>query len=159
MKYQILAGTLGLVLFMGIVPLPAAHANIFLIDNFENDNFAETCDISLSSGSGGAVQTAIVGVIDLIRECKINIDVSSGQSQGAILVKAANGMFSYMGGSGVQATVDLIYDGEALPVNGRSLGLDLSNSKDLRIIYSKADFQNNGMATLIDSAGMSASQP
>jgi len=144
-----------LVLLLGMVPLPA-HANTFIIDNFENDDGSETCDIALTTGSAGAVQTGIAGVIDLIRECMLTIDLENPPAQGEILVNQGAGEFRMMTGFGVETTVMLIYDGEALPANGRSLGLDLSNSDNLRIVYSAADFQVDVTARLVDSDGDSA---
>ncbi len=135
-----------------MVPLPA-HANTFIIDDFENDDDLETCDISLTTGSAGAVQTGIAGVIDQIRECILTIDVEVVTLDGEIELDQAAGMFRHFVGSGVETTVNLIYDGEALPANGRSLGLDLTNSDDLRIVYSFADFQVDVTARLVDSGG------
>jgi len=135
-----------------MVPLPA-HANTFIIDDFENDDNLETCDIFLTTGSAGAVQTGIAGVIDLIRECILTIDVEVVTLDGEIELDQAAGMFRHFVGSGVETTVNLIYDGETLPANGRSLGLDLTNSDDLRIVYSFADFQVDVTARLVDSGG------
>jgi len=133
-----------------LVPLPA-HADIFIIDTFENDVGLETCDIFLTTGSAGAVQTGIAGVIDLIRECRITIDVEDPPSGADIELDQTGNMFRHFTESVVETTVMLIYDGEALP--GRSLGLDLTNSDDLRIVYSFADFQVDVTARLVDSDG------
>ena len=140
------------VLLLGMVPLPA-HANTFIIDDFENDDGLETCDIFLTTGSAGAVQTGIAGVIDLIRECILTIDVEDPPSGADIEVDQLSDMFRHFTESFVETTVMLIYDGEALPENGRSLGLDLTNSDDLRIVYSLADFQVDVTARLVDSDG------
>ena len=51
----------------------------------------------------------------------------------------------------------LQYDG-MFPGAGRILNLNLLNSDNLRIQYSKADFETNVTATIIDGAGASASQ-
>ena len=135
-----------------LVPLPA-HANIFIIDDFENDDSLETCDFFLTTGSDGAVQTGIVGVIDLIRECMLTINVEDPPSGADIELDQTGNMFRHFTESVVETTVMLIYDGETLPGNGRSLGLDLTNSDDLRIVYSLADFQVDVTAQLVDSDG------
>ncbi len=50
MKTQILAGTLGLVLLLSLVPFPNAEAKVFLIDDFSNDPSIQgtggLCDIA-----------------------------------------------------------------------------------------------------------------
>ena len=67
----------------------------------------------------------------------------------------ATGQFLHEAGDGVESTMILQYDGESGA--GRSLGLNLMDSDQLRIEYTRSDFQVNVTATLIDSAGESAS--
>jgi len=149
-----------LVLLFGMIPSPA-YANNFIIDNFTDDSpnapLTGLCDISLTSGmSLLIVQTGLSEVIDMIRECKLTITVENDPREGAIQVVEAVGMFSQSSQTGVKTDVLLLYDGEEMPASGRSLGLDLTNSNNLRITYSKAQFQVDVSATLIDSDGDSA---
>jgi len=56
MKYQILAGTLALVLLLGMSPLPNAEAKVFKIDDFSQDPMAPTvmcADQRTNLGSNG----------------------------------------------------------------------------------------------------------
>ncbi len=153
MKLQILSGALGLVLLLGLVPLQPAEARVFVIDDLENDSF-DTCDFDTQLGTPmGAVQTGVVGVIDMIRECKFVLTTTNPGSNGILTFVQASGMLRMETGDMVETTTELIYDGEALPANGRSLGLNLLSSDDLRIVYSAADFAVDVNATLIDSDG------
>jgi len=147
-----------LVLLFGMIPSPA-YANNFIVDNFTDDSGpqAGACDFALTTGMTSLfVQTGMLGVIDMIRECQFTITVDNFPREGEIQVVEAAGMFSQTSQTGVKTDVLLLYDGEEMPASGRSLGLDLTNSVNLRITYSKAQFQVDVSATLIDSDGDSA---
>jgi len=158
-----LAGTLGILMMLGMFPTPA-YANIFLIDNFTDDDLDAplkgTCDNSRTVGTSGLlVQTGLSEVIDMIRECQLTILVPMAPAEAMITVDEsfAAGQFLQEAGDGVESLVLLLYDGEVMPASGRSLGLNLMDSDFLRISYTRADFQVNVTATLIDSGGDSAS--
>jgi len=155
-----LAGTLGIIMMLGMFPTPA-YANIFLIDNFTDDaGFPPACDFSLTSGQSALmVQTGLSEVIDMIRECQLEITVAMAPAEAMITVDQgfATGQFLQESGDGVESEVYFEYDGEAVPASGRSLGLDLTDSDDLRIVYTRSDFEVDVTATLIDSGGDSAS--
>ena len=142
MKYQLLAGTLGLVLLLGLVPIPAAHANVFLLDNFTDDDVAESCDFILLNNDNapdGSVQSGLTGVIDGIREC-VNF-LTAGENSGSnsgILVVQATGMFRQMGGTNIGSSTMLIYDNDGNGLNGGAC-IDVTNSDNFRVGYSKAD--------------------
>jgi len=166
MKLQILSGALGLVLLLSLVPLPPAEAKIFIIDDFENDTALQQCDIiqTTAGSSGIKSQTPVVGVISLLRECLLFLDVANAPSNGATLIAGlpqdvGAGMFRMMAGTGVETTVTLFYDGVVGLATGRALALNLLDSDNLRITYSKSDFQVDGTATMWDSGGDAASLP
>ena len=140
-----------------------AYANIFLIDNFTGDSGpqAGACDFSISMGSSPQfVQTGESEVIDMIRECLVKIQLEPlGMGPEAMITVDQifpPGRFLQESGDGVRASVILTYDGEAMPANGRSLGLDLTESDKLRIDFTRADFDVIVKATLIDSGSDSA---
>jgi len=80
-----LAVTLGIMMMLGMFPTPA-YANIFLIDDFSDDNDDDgtmgMCDFTRSvAGQATGIQTGQNGVIDMIRECTLKIQqvpLSSG---------------------------------------------------------------------------------
>ena len=81
MKLQILSAALGLVLLLGLVPLQPAEARVFVIDDLENDP-TDLCDFDTQLGTPmGAVQTGVVGVIDMIRECKFVLTTTNPGSR------------------------------------------------------------------------------
>jgi len=153
-----------LVLLLATVPLPAAHANTFLIDNFTDDNLAMLCDDALidktvQDKTHFAFQLGLTEVIDGIRECQLTLLQDNPPETAATTIVQATGQYTGIMGAGVQAMSYLQYDGIADGVvgGGRTLGLDLTNSNNLRILYSFADIQVAVTATLIDSGGDSAS--
>jgi len=176
---QILVGSLSLVLLLSLVPMPPAEANVFLIDDFSNDPFGlqplvqGRCDIS---GSGNFQQTGIdfvttvsatrLGVLGDWRICDFLIDIPSGATTAGILVSAASNdpapfdMFRHEAGAFVETMVELSYNGtdgtaatDAVPFN-----IDLTDSVDIRITYSRADFQVDVTARVTDSTGDWAEQ-
>jgi len=158
-----LAGTLGIIMMLGMFPTPA-YANLFLIDNFTDDfpdmPLVGLCDFSLTSGTSSVqVQMGLSEVIDNIRECQLEILVAMDPAEAMITVDEGfiTGQFLQESGDGVESEVYFQYDGEAVQANGRSLGLNLMESDDLRIEYTRADFEVDVTATLIDSGGNSAS--
>jgi len=163
MKIQILAGTLGLVLLLSLVPLPQADARTFIIDDFSGDIIAPTCDFPPADtagrmpAAGTIVQTGVAGVIDNIRECAFERDMTNTGSNGALTVVQAAGMLRMETAAMVETESYLQYDGEALPANGRSLSLDLRDSDDVRLLFSSGDFPIAVTVTLIDGAGTAAS--
>ncbi len=153
-----LAGTLAIIMMLGM--FPSAYANVFLIDNFTSDagGDAMLCDFAKTSGTGGPFnQDSQSEVIDMLRECTLIVDVAMDPAEAMITVDAGFplGQFLQEAGDGVESTVILRYDGEVGA--GRSLGLNLMDSDNLRIQYTRADFQVNVTATLIDSDGTSVS--
>jgi len=158
-----LAGTLGIMMMLGMFPSPA-YANIFLIDNFTDDDVDTLCDLTLVnstilSQTSFMAQSGLSEVIDMSRECQLTLLVDNPPSLGEIRIAEFAGMFRGMSGTGVESMSYLQYDGIADGVvgGGRTLNLDLTNSDKLRIQYSKADFTVNVTATLIDGDGDSAS--
>jgi len=135
-----LAGILGLVMMSGM-PLTPAYANIFLIDNFTGDGGPEAgdCDFSLTMGESTRPQSGLSEVIDMIRECTLKIQlIPQGMGPESMVTVDQSfpvGRFLQEGGDGV---------------------LDLSESDNLRIDYALSDFLVLVNATLIDSAGESA---
>jgi len=165
-----LAGTLGALLLLpfALNNTPNAYANIFLIDNFTGDFLPEPalgiCDLSLgdvagNNDSGFLSQSGIFQVINGIRECQLVLLVENSPSLGEIRVAETAGMYRGMSGTGVESMSFLNYDGIADmdPTVPGILNLDLTNSDNLRIQYSKADFTVNVTATLVDGGGDSAS--
>ena len=65
MKYQILAGTLGFVLLMGIVPIPA-YAVTITIDDFSNDSIFSICDLLLTGPPPAADPTRAFGTDNIV---------------------------------------------------------------------------------------------
>jgi len=161
-----LAGTLGALLLLPLViaNTPNAYANIFLIDNFTDDQpnapLDGFCDTSITTGSTALmVQTGLSEVIDMIRECQLTISEEMDPAEAMITVDEGfiTGQFLHEAGDGVESLTLLKYDREAVPANGRSLGLNLMHSDNLRIEYTRSDFQVNVTATLIDSSSTSVS--
>ncbi len=113
MKYQILAGTLGLVLLLGMSPLPQAEAKIFIIDDFVLDPNG-LCDIALLVlGTSSCQQSglSIANVIGGVRDSSITLDVANAPSNGVIdyvgetddgAVGTSDEMFRHMAGTGVE---------------------------------------------------------
>ncbi len=167
MKYQILAGTLGLVLLLGMSPLPQAEAKIFIIDDFVLDPNG-LCDIALLVlGTSSCQQSglSIANVIGGVRDSSITLDVANAPSNGVIdyvgetddgAVGTSDEMFRHMAGSGVETTVIQQFDGETGA--GRSLGVNLLNSDDIQIDYSLSDFQVDVTVRVTDSGGDWAEQ-
>jgi len=173
MKYQILAGILGLVLILGLSPLPQAEAKMFLIDDFSNDgaspiNQSGLCDLLAVSGMDQNVQevtnfnATVLGVLGDFRDCKLTIDVSNSPSNAATDVVAPDDdkgpanqadMFRHMAGTGVESTTLLTYN-----ANGAGLGISLLNSDDVKIVYSTSDFQVDITVRVTDSNGDWAEQ-
>jgi len=142
MKYQILAGTLGLVIFLGLVQLPAAEGAAFLIDDFSDDNNLETCDFQIVDNTNApdrSVQTGLTGVQGGIRECVNFLTAFDGQSNSGILVVQATGMFRQMGGTNIGSSTMLIYDAQSNDAGANSLNLNTVSSDNFKIGYSKAD--------------------
>jgi len=162
MKYQILAGTLGLVLLLGLSPLPAAEAKIFIVDNFTNDPLVPSCDLSDSAGPVGNTQMTMqmaTGVIGGWRMCSLTIDAINPPSNVVIDVVAIPDdvipadMFRHMAGTGVESTVMLAYN-----ANAAGLGVNLLNSDDIRIVYSTSDQLVDVTVRVTDSGGDFAEQ-
>jgi len=173
MKYQILAGTLGLVLILGLSPLPQAEAKMFLIDDFSNDgaspdNQNAGCDLLAVSGTTSGNQqvtnfnATVLGVLGDWRTCDLTIDVSNSPSNAATDVVAADDdagsanaadMFRHMAGTGVESSTLLTYDAD-----GAGLGISLLDSDDVKIVYSTSDFQVDITVRVTDSDGDWAEQ-
>jgi len=163
MKIQILAGTLALVLLLGMVPTPA-EAKIFIIDDFSDDpdGFCDSPGISLILGPFSGVQAA--AVLGGERECDLTLDAESPPSNAVIDVVAlpddvpavppSPDMFRHMAGSGVESITDLIYDGPGVA----GLGISLLSSDDIQIDYSLSDFQVDVKVRVTDSGGDWAEQ-
>jgi len=167
-----------------MVPLPA-HANNFIIDNFEFDGGVGLmlCDIVLVNNIGATtppppppvggtgvpttgLNAGFMGVTpfsdNMVRECSLFLNiVNPPSSQARIMIfDLANdntAMFQHSADVFITTTVMLWWDDEVGA--GRSLDLDLTNSVNLRITYSFTDRNVNGMATLFDGDGDSASVP
>ncbi len=152
MKYQILSAALGLVLLLGLIPLPPAEANMFLVDDFsDDDDPAESCDLQIvdnSNAPDGSVQTGLSGVIDMVRECVLFLTAFDGQSNAGILVVQASGMFRHMAGTNVETRVMLIYNAD-----GAGLGINVNDSDNFKIGYSKADFAVDVIVRFTDGSG------
>ena len=175
MKMPILAGTLGIVLLLSLIPLPSAEAKVFLIDDFSHDpdlpNIPGSgmCDIGPSSGSTdveridgvGPFNSTVLRVLGDWRGCGFEIDVPSGSTTAGIQVLAffndndqpPFNMFRHEAGAFVETIVELTYNGtdgtagtDTTPIN-----IDLTNSDDIRIMYSVSDFQVNVTARVTDS--------
>ncbi len=170
MKYLLLAGTLGALLLLPLVMAytPNAYANIFLIDNYTDDGLAGAadCDQMLVGGSGNPNQTGFEGddnlleVIGDTRECQLQIITSNPPDVTQSTVVEMDGMYRHMSGPGIIGMSYLQYDGNdsgGVQDGIRLLSLDLTESDNLRIQYSFADFQINVTATIIDGGGDSAS--
>jgi len=140
-------------------------------------NFPSPCDKS----SFGAVHligvqkvttdSAIrLGVLGDWRICDFIIDVPSGATTAGILVSAATNdaipfdMFRHEAGAFVQTMIELTYNGTDGVVGGiggpdvTPFNIDLTNSDDIRIMYSISDFQVNVTARVTDSLGAWAEQ-
>ena len=75
---------LGIVLLLGMSPLPQAEAKIFIIDDFSKDPDAG-CDIPrILVGTTPGTQIVPSGVIGGIRDCSLEITVASAPSNGVI---------------------------------------------------------------------------
>jgi len=169
-----LAGTLGALLLLPFViaNTPNAYANIFLIDNFTDDTIGMVCDQLITnttadispSGFPGIdpnptsfnTQSGLSDVILGVRECQLFSITTNPPSSAATNVAQSAGMFRQMAGTGVESMAYLQYDGMSVGA-GRILNLNLLNSDNLRVQYSKADFETNVTATIIDGSGNSAS--
>jgi len=169
MKFLLLAGTLGAVMLLAIVPSVSndAFANIFLIDNFSDNDVLKLCDFTLrgpgpipfDSGISPLMNQFLgVGseVIDDKRQCQLQLTLSNNPSEGEMQIAEFAGMFRQMAGTGVKTNSYLQYDGlnatDLIPLN-----LDLSNSDKVRIQHSFTDAFINVTATLIDGDGDEAS--
>jgi len=158
MKIQILAGALGLVLLLGMTPLPPAEANMFLIDDFSHDlGGALSCDKSLITGMlkfwqfAPGVADPILGVLGDWRACELNIDIANPSNVGIISVVAAPedgappqaNMFRHQAGTGVNTITTLTYDGTCGTQGGcldnTGFSVNLMNSDDVKLVYSTSD--------------------
>jgi len=171
-----LAGTLGALLLLPFViaNTPNAYANIFLIDNFTSDT-TMVCDQSISNTTADISPSGFPGtepnptafraqqgqseVILGVRECQLFAITTNPPSSTETNLAETAGMYRQMAGTGVESMAYLEYDGmfDADPNGPNILNLNLLNSDTLQIQYSKADFETNVTATLIDGAGESAS--
>jgi len=193
MKTQILAGTLGLVLLLSLIPMPSAEAKVFLIDDFSHDtlgfapptvgggncdetlgpglNFGPFSNADNAVGDPGAPVLAgpVLGVLGDWRICDFIIDVPSGTTPASIMVLAhpndtppfpAFNMFRHSAGPFVETMVELTYNGTdgSLATDVIPFNIDLTDSDDIRIMYSRADFQVNVTARVTDSTGDWAEQ-
>ena len=164
MKFLLLAGTLGAIMLFAIVPFNNwAYANVFLIDNFTDDEIGMLCDdvlvdISVLERTPFAFQDFNPGpsqVIDNIRECQLTLLTDNPDDTAASTVVQGDKMYRHMSGPGVVAMSYLQYDGVADGVvgGGRTLDLNLLNSDNLQIVYSFADFDVTVEAQLVDGGG------
>jgi len=184
MKTQILAGTLGLVLLLSIVPLQPAEANVFLVDDFSNDGAnsevdadqpKNTCDISLSAAISLTAESkvtlfnsTVLGVLGDWRLCTNTVNTANPPDVDVIKVVAFNGtgdpfpyanMFRHEGGNGVISAAMLEYKGFNIAESkGSGLDLNLLNSDDLQVQYSNADQIVNVTARITDTGGDWAEQ-
>jgi len=155
-----------LVLLLGIVPMPTTYANTFLIDNFTADGAGfqiDRCDQMLFNKTVANFTTfnfqSALGptVIDGIRECQLVLLQHNPPSVAEVRIDQIAEQYVVLMGAVVQAMSYLQYDGIADsvvgPGNPRSLNLDLTNSNNLRIVYSFVDFDIEVKATLIDGGG------
>ena len=148
---QILAGTLGLVLLLGLVPLQPAEAKVFLIDDFSHDPVGGICDdMRTLLGSNGqfdqpvaAFNSTVLGVLGGIRTCELTVDMQNPDNFATMAVEALPGnsgpmpgpnMFRHQAGSNVQTITTLEYD-----AGGAGLGINLLSSDDVRFGYSTSD--------------------
>jgi len=159
-----------------MVPLPA-YANNFLIDDFSNDGadgvFEEgRCDIArnilgtampATQQMVTAFNTTVLGVLGDFRFCSLELDAENPPVLAIIEVVAFSddpgpiphpNVFRHTSQIGVETISMLSYNAD-----GAGLGVDLTNSVNLRIKYSQAQFQVDGTAKLTDSGGDSASLP
>ena len=188
MKLQILSGALGLVLLLGLVPLQPAEAKVFLIDDFSNDPFPDIaasiddgrCDLT-TSGAGSSVAGVDKVVMDSPtrlavlgdwRICELLIDIGAANSAAMRVVANTEdaipfNMFNHEAGPGVFTMTELTYNGtDGNPSMGGGIGgpdaipfnIDLTNSDDVRIMYSVADFDVDVIVRLTDSDGDWAEQ-
>jgi len=173
MKYLLLAGTLGALLLLPLViaNTPNAYANIFLIDNFTDDGVAgvsENCDQMLINATV-ANFTAFQGTLGLsevisgVRECQMQLLQDNPPDTTTSTVVELDGMYRHMSGPGIIGMSYLQYDGNLAGTGSptmqdgiRLLSLDVTDSDNLRIQYSFADFDVNVNATIIDGGGDSA---
>ena len=172
MKYLLLAGTLGALMLLPLVMAytPNAYANIFLIDNFTDDGgISVNCDQMLVNATqlnftAFEGNSGLSDVINGVRECQMQLLQDNPPDTTTSTVVELDGMYRHMSGPGIIGMSYLQYDGNlaggASPTiqDGiRLLSLDLTESDNLRIQYSFADFQINVTATIIDGGGDSAS--
>ena len=172
MKYLLLAGTLGALMLLPLVMAytPNAYANIFLIDNFTDDGgITVNCDQMLVNATqlnftAFEGNSGLSDVINGVRECQMQLLQDNPPDTTTSTVVELDGMYRHMSGPGIIGMSYLQYDGNlaggGLPTiqDGiRLLSLDLTESDNLRIQYSFADFQINVTATIIDGGGDSAS--
>ena len=96
MKYQILAGTLGLVLLLGMVPTPA-EAKIFVIDDFSDDPNG-VCDqtVTLIAVPIGPFSQAATGVLGGERDCSISVDAENPPPIGGFNIKIFSPVFKQL---------------------------------------------------------------
>ncbi len=174
LKYQVLAGTLGLVLLLGMVPIPA-FANVVTIDAFSAQDVSAFCDFALEGPNvlnpGNPTFKAISELVKILdgsvaggwRICTLNLDVSNSPSLGEIQIVGSPddgaqplaNMFRHMAGSGVETTTMLIYNGTdgTMGTDGSFMSLNLLGNDFLKIVYSKSDFQVDGTVRLTDNTG------
>jgi len=182
MKLQILSGALGLVLLLGLVPIPPAEAKVFLIDDFSNDPFANfpltiddgRCDLDVS-GAGNRVSDGDfvmtdsptrLGVLGDWRICELFIDIGAANSAAMRVVANTEdaipfNMFNHEAGPGVFTMTELTYNGTDGGAAGGDIipfNIDLTDSDDVRIMYSRADFDTTVIVRVTDSIGNWAEQ-
>ena len=177
MKYQILAGTLGLVLLLGMSPLPQAEAKVFLIDDFSQDPMSPDvmcADERVNIGSNGVLispvmpfNATVLGVLGGYRVCQMTIDAENPDEVAQIAVQAAPDnpgtddtrpdMFRHAAGPGVQTITTIEYDANTAGLNGGA-GINLLSSDDVRLVYETSDFPVNIIVRLTDSGGDWAEQ-
>jgi len=168
MKYLVLAGTLGALLLLVLVPSVSnpAFANIFVIDNFTDDGGIGNmnCDQTLSNPALANITAfgfngLLMQVIGESRECQLQLLIPNFPDSGESTVVQADEMYRHMSGPGVSTMSYLQYDGDADGIvgGGRVLDLNLFNSDDIQIDFSFVDFPVNVTVTTIDGAGESAS--
>jgi len=173
MKLQILAGTIGLVLLLGMSPLPQAEAKVFLIDDFSHDpdaaGFGQCDKMRTFLGSGGDSDQAVAtfnatlkGVLGEVRTCNLTVDMENPNNFATIAVEALTNnpgsspgpdMFRHQAGSNVQTITTLEYD-----AGGAGLGINLLSSDDVRFAYSTSDQVVDIIVRVTDSGGDWAEQ-
>jgi len=166
---------------MGLLPLQPAEAKTFLIDDFSNDPFPDIpasiddgrCDLS-ASGAGSSVagvdnvvtdSPTRLGVLGDWRICELFIDIGAANSASMRVVANTEdaipfNMFNHEAGPGVFTMTELTYNGTdgSAGTDVSPFNIDLTNSDDVRIMYSVADFDTDVIVRVTDSTGDWAEQ-